>query len=49
MARKGRKVPAAGERNHVVLVARCRNAGFLRDRRKRRERDRLNRELRASY
>jgi len=41
-----RKTKKARERNHVVVVARARNsAGVMRDRRKRREKDKARKEL----
>jgi hypothetical protein len=43
-----RKKPMPQPRNPVVMIARQRAAGFLRDRRKRRSKDRLAREIREA-
>lgn len=48
MARKKKK-PEPKPRNAVALIARCRHAGVMRDRRNRRAKDRQARELRESY
>lgn len=46
---KNKKKPMPATRNHIVMVARTRNAGHMRHKGDRRRKDRDAREMRDSY